>query len=58
VVAGAVDASPTVAHVRRMLAAFGPAPVTLHVQPDAGHYPWEDDAAAFSGVVGEWLTGL
>jgi pimeloyl-ACP methyl ester carboxylesterase len=29
----------------------------LVVQPGAGHYPWLDDAAAFTAAVAAFLTG-
>lgn len=54
-VAGELDFSPTVQHARRLVDAIGPK-VALAVQPGAGHYPWEDDAAAFRATVGDWLA--
>lgn len=55
-VAGEADFSPTLAHLRRFAAeVFADDRLTFDVQPDAGHYPWEDDAVRFGTTVGEWL---
>ncbi|MEU1729013.1 alpha/beta hydrolase [Nonomuraea sp. NPDC005692] len=51
---GAVDLWPTAASLTQAASIFRDA--TLHVQPNAGHYPWLDDPYHFSGTVAAFLT--
>ncbi|NUR30902.1 MAG: alpha/beta hydrolase [Catenulispora sp.] len=57
IVAGEADFSPTLAHLHRFAdAVFAGDRLTFAVQPNAGHYPWEDDAARFTATVEGWLS--
>ena len=51
--AGDMDPLLTPAMVREAAALFNDAIVV--VQPAAGHFPWVDDAAAFSGAIESFL---
>lgn len=55
VLAGELDGGPCPALVRRAAEVFPNAEVA--VQPNAGHYPWLDDAAWFVRRVGAFLDG-
>ncbi|MFJ8437263.1 alpha/beta fold hydrolase [Kitasatospora sp. NPDC094019] len=51
--AGELDLWPTAASATAAASLFPD--VTLAVQPGAGHYPWLDDPAAFTGTVEDFL---
>jgi pimeloyl-ACP methyl ester carboxylesterase len=50
---GELDPFVTAGAARAAAAEFGDAVVV--VQPDAGHYPWIDDPAAFSAALAGFL---
>ena len=53
-VVGEHDIWPTAAAVEALAALLGN--VTSAVMPGAGHFPWVDDAAAFAGIVDDFLA--
>jgi pimeloyl-ACP methyl ester carboxylesterase len=51
--AGDLDPMVTPAVVREAAPLFNDA--TVAVQPEAAHFPWVDDPAAFAGAIGSFL---